>query len=272
MAHAVRIAPAICKHRLFHVHWSLETARAARDVASNEASNCKLHARVTGHTTKRIRKIGGASVRLEFVGAPLQPGGWVAGLGASFNQNGKAFLPTIGGAPGGDRRGLFEAMVLARPAVLNADTPSVTFLEHESLEQWLPVGAEIEVAPIWQCLDFFNLESLFDMFDNDSNGVIDKQELRKLLNCSTGRLPSENEVEEIMRLADLDGDGLIGFHEFAESAGFADTKLQLQLQELAARAATLVQALHQRAPWHGTMMHVGQGHEALLAGTGLAIH
>jgi hypothetical protein len=207
---------------------------------------------------------------LEFLHAPLQPGGWVLGLGAP-NQNATAFLPAIGGAPGDNRHGLLEAMVLARPCVWHNGSPSVTFLEHESIVEWLPVGTELDVTPVWQCLDFFNLRKLFDEADTDANGTIDRQELKELLERTTKQVPADAEVEDILRRADLDGNDVIDFQEFAESVGFADTRLHLQLSELAARAAKTIQKLHQGPPWHGASMHHGLGFEALLAGTGLAI-
>lgn len=250
------------------VIWDLSIARAARDIATTSASDVALRARVIGHTTKGLRSIGGASVRLQFMHAPLQPGGWTIGLGAPSNH-GKAFLPAIGGAPGGSRHGILEAMVLVRPAFNHATDPSVTFLEHEFLEEYFPTGAELDLVPIWQCMDFFNLRQLFDAVDTNGDGRIDKHELRDLLKRATGSTPTEAKVAEIMLAADADGNGTIEYDEFLECTGLQSTRLRLQLRELAARAAVTIQGLHSGSPWQGGFMHDGTGFEGLLAGTGL---
>lgn len=252
------------------VSLSLATARAARDVAANVASQAALCARVIGHTTNGLRTIGGASVRLEFMHAPLQPGGWMVGLGAPSKQGGHAFLPAIGGAPGGVRRGVLEAMVLARPSCSHDDAdPSVTFLEHESLETWLPVGTGLVLAPIWQCMDFFDLRQLFNAVDTNRDGRIDKHELKDLHERSTGQTPTDAQVAEIMLRADLDGSGTIDCDEFLKCTDLQSTLLRLQLCELTARSADTVRKLHGGSPWHGGFMHAGSGLEGLLAGTGL---
>lgn len=192
------------------------------------------------------------------------------GLGMPSNQRGTAFLPAIGGAPGGARHGVLEAMVLARPTFNHAADPSVTFLEHEPLEDWLPIGTELGLVPIWQCMDFFNLRQLFDAVDTDGDGRIDKHELRDLLQRTNGKTPTEAQLAEIMLVADTDGSGTIECDEFLECTGLQSTRLQLQISELALRAAVTVQRLHSGSPWHGGFMHDGIGFEGLLAGTGLS--
>ncbi|CAE7437848.1 unnamed protein product [Symbiodinium pilosum] len=67
------------------------------------------------------------------------------------------WLPAIGGVPGhhkdrnGDpRHGLMEIMVIARPTVRG----KVTFLHKEVLQQWVPVGAQVEVAALSRLGEF----------------------------------------------------------------------------------------------------------------------
>lgn len=251
------------------VIWDLGTARAARDIAATSATDVALRARVMGHTTKGLRSIGGASVRLQFIHAPLRPGGWMIGLGVPSGQCSKAFLPAIGGAPGGSRHGVLEAMVLARPTFNHATDPAVTFLDHEPLERYLPTGTELALVPIWQCMDFFDLRELFNAADTNGDGRIDKHELRDLLERATGRTPAEVQLAEIMLAADTNGNGTIEYDEFIESTGLQSTRLRLQLRELADRAAVTVRRLHSGSPWHGGFMYAGTGFEGLLAGTGL---
>ncbi|KAJ8603538.1 hypothetical protein CTAYLR_004873 [Chrysophaeum taylorii] len=55
----------------------------------------------------------------------------------------------------------------------------------------------------------------FKAIDIDNSGTIDKDELRYLLRKCTGSLPTDAEVEAMMREIDRNRDGLIAFDEFA---------------------------------------------------------
>jgi len=48
----------------------------------------------------------------------------------------------------------------------------VTFLSEAKLEEYLPLGTEVQVAPIWMCNDFFNLRRLFGQVDEDMTGAL----------------------------------------------------------------------------------------------------
>jgi calmodulin len=53
----------------------------------------------------------------------------------------------------------------------------------------------------------------FKVFDRDSNGLISAQELKHVM-TSLGEKVSDEEVEEMIRDADIDGDGYINYEEF----------------------------------------------------------
>ena len=54
----------------------------------------------------------------------------------------------------------------------------------------------------------------FQEFDTDGNGVIDAQELRQLLKEKRGLSLSDQEVDQMILDADINGDGLINYDEF----------------------------------------------------------
>jgi calmodulin len=53
----------------------------------------------------------------------------------------------------------------------------------------------------------------FKVFDRDSNGLISGQELKHVM-ISLGEKITDEEVEEMIREADIDGDGYINYEEF----------------------------------------------------------
>ncbi|OWF37200.1 calmodulin-A-like [Mizuhopecten yessoensis] len=57
------------------------------------------------------------------------------------------------------------------------------------------------------------LTCAFKTFDRDGNGYLDPAELSVALRC-LGEQLSEEEVKELIKAADQDGDGLIDFNEF----------------------------------------------------------
>lgn len=54
------------------------------------------------------------------------------------------------------------------------------------------------------------------MFDKDGNGNIEIEELKVVLS-SLGQHATEEELQELMKLADIDGDGTIDFDEVRKS-------------------------------------------------------
>lgn len=55
----------------------------------------------------------------------------------------------------------------------------------------------------------------FKIFDRDGNGFISSHELRYVM-TSTGEHLSDAEIDEMIREADIDGDGNINYKEFVE--------------------------------------------------------
>ncbi|XP_042464040.1 calmodulin-like [Zingiber officinale] len=57
------------------------------------------------------------------------------------------------------------------------------------------------------------LKEAFKVFDRDQNGFISASELRNVM-ISLGETLSDEEVEQMIREADLDGDGQVNYEEF----------------------------------------------------------
>lgn len=59
------------------------------------------------------------------------------------------------------------------------------------------------------------IRSAFRTFDKDGNGFIDEKELRVAMK-KLGECLSDKELEDMMRQADVDGDGKINYEEFVK--------------------------------------------------------
>lgn len=60
-----------------------------------------------------------------------------------------------------------------------------------------------------------DLIEAFKVFDHDNDGIISNEELKHVL-VTLGEFMSEEEADEMIREADIDGDGLINFHRFVK--------------------------------------------------------
>ncbi|XP_051127750.1 uncharacterized protein LOC127249133 [Andrographis paniculata] len=60
-----------------------------------------------------------------------------------------------------------------------------------------------------------DLREAFDVFDEDKNGFISATELGHVM-MNLGEKLTDEEVDQMIKEADLDGDGLINFHEFVK--------------------------------------------------------
>ncbi|MEU4843866.1 EF-hand domain-containing protein [Streptomyces gilvosporeus] len=59
------------------------------------------------------------------------------------------------------------------------------------------------------------IREAFHVFDKDGNGVISSSELRHVM-TSLGEKLTDDEVDEMLREADVDGDGQINYEEFCK--------------------------------------------------------
>uniref|UniRef100_A0A7R9VA58 Calmodulin n=1 Tax=Chlamydomonas euryale TaxID=1486919 RepID=A0A7R9VA58_9CHLO len=59
------------------------------------------------------------------------------------------------------------------------------------------------------------LRNAFKVFDRDGNGYISAAELRYIM-CNLGERLSDEELEDMIQEADVDGDGQINFTEFVD--------------------------------------------------------
>ena len=57
------------------------------------------------------------------------------------------------------------------------------------------------------------LREAFHVFDKDSNGFISAAELKQMMD-SLGEKLTDEEVDEMVRVADMDGDGQVNYEEF----------------------------------------------------------
>jgi len=60
-----------------------------------------------------------------------------------------------------------------------------------------------------------DVETLFNCYDLDKNGFIEPKELRKVMKRLTGEKLSKRDIEEMISVADKNGDGLLDRSEFA---------------------------------------------------------
>uniref|UniRef100_A0A1I8GC76 Calmodulin n=1 Tax=Macrostomum lignano TaxID=282301 RepID=A0A1I8GC76_9PLAT len=66
------------------------------------------------------------------------------------------------------------------------------------------------------------MKRAFAVFDKDGNGLIDSQELKRVME-SLGEKLTDQEIDEMMREADKNGDGFVDYAEFAELLSGAQT-------------------------------------------------
>jgi Ca2+-binding EF-hand superfamily protein len=78
------------------------------------------------------------------------------------------------------------------------------------------------------------IHAAFRLFDVDGNGKLSPDDLRRAGKAATGRPIPDELINEIMRVADADGDGLLSFEEFGSAVTkghfVAPAELQKQTQ------------------------------------------
>ncbi|CAF1125502.1 unnamed protein product [Rotaria sp. Silwood1] len=111
----------------------------------------------------------------------------------------------------GNRRTLsYEEFVDFLESKLNLQTPGIkepTTTNHSSFSQ------ETNSLPLPKMQ--LDVETLFNCYDLDKNGYIEPKELRKVMKRLTGEKLSKQDIEEMISVADRNGDGLLDKNEFA---------------------------------------------------------
>jgi calmodulin len=60
--------------------------------------------------------------------------------------------------------------------------------------------------------EFFSIKlSIYRVFDKDNNGVISSTELRRVM-TNLGEKLTDDEVEDMIKEADIDGDGMVNYN------------------------------------------------------------
>ncbi|CAF0723026.1 unnamed protein product [Didymodactylos carnosus] len=80
----------------------------------------------------------------------------------------------------------------------------------------LDENSKINDHNIDQSRAHFDIESLFNCYDLDKNGVITAKELRKVMEKILGEKLTKEDIAEMMKAADLNNDGLIDKNELEQ--------------------------------------------------------
>ncbi|ROT36915.1 calmodulin [Sodiomyces alkalinus F11] len=81
-----------------------------------------------------------------------------------------------------------------------------------NFEEFLEIMAE-PARPVGESKN--ELVAAFEVFDKDGSGSVSPSELRSVL-ISLGQRHSDEEIDEMVRQADLDRNGSIDYHEFVQ--------------------------------------------------------
>lgn len=82
------------------------------------------------------------------------------------------------------------------------------------LKNWKPIF-DIFVSCVFFCVPQEEILEAFKVFDKDGNGFISAAELRHIM-TNLGEKLTDEEVDEMIREADIDGDGQINYEEFVK--------------------------------------------------------
>ena len=70
-----------------------------------------------------------------------------------------------------------------------------------------------------QCISYY---TAFNHYDVDHSGAVNASEIKMMLNSSIGFVPSDEEVDALVREVDIDGSGTLEFHEYCILAAQLD--------------------------------------------------
>ncbi|KAJ0341282.1 hypothetical protein COL922a_002519 [Colletotrichum nupharicola] len=92
-----------------------------------------------------------------------------------------------------------------------------------SLDEFLDLMSEAPATSSKAADPNRELTAAFKVFDKDNSGSVSPSELRQVL-LSLGQRATDEEIEEMIRHADLDGNGSIDYQEFVQLMAPKDTK------------------------------------------------
>ncbi|KAI8222067.1 hypothetical protein K4K54_007194 [Colletotrichum sp. SAR 10_86] len=92
-----------------------------------------------------------------------------------------------------------------------------------SLDEFLDLMSEAPATSSKAADPNRELTAAFKVFDKDNSGSVSPSELRQVL-LSLGQRATDEEIEEMIRHADLDGNGSIDYQEFVQLMAPKDAK------------------------------------------------
>lgn len=145
--------------------WSVPTALGLVGLAEAAAksSSLPISATVEGYSAPSVVDVGCASLRIRFAPEDCEAiGDQMLSAQCSIalavrRKDREGWLPGVAGVPGHHedrdgraRRGLLEAVIMARPTT----SGGITFLHEDVLREWAPVGVELQLVPVRRVDDF----------------------------------------------------------------------------------------------------------------------
>ena len=121
-----------------------------------------------------------------------------------------------------------EAAIRSRNENLSDDQISLTMRlldfganGYITFDEFLKMGCDMnELCEFDEELSEVQLKQLFRAFDIDGNGILSIDEVTKIMSMATAgcaKQPSDQEMEEMMKEIDINGDWQIDYNEFAKA-------------------------------------------------------
>lgn len=89
-------------------------------------------------------------------------------------------------------------------------------IDYDEFEKFIIENDVLKSLPDELC---YEMQDAFNMFDKDGDGFIDKDELKRVLTSVGDKMPEED-ADDFIKAADLNGDGKIDYLEFCKHMGY----------------------------------------------------